>query len=156
MRYPPIIYDIWNFRVCEKAKLSAFPAKKKSIRLKFWTREKRIARVLEHPMRGLHTICDTCISGLPTFLHFGNIDVQKCRTIANSISELPTVLHFGNIDVQKCRTVSIFRKKNPYGLHSGHTTSVSLDSWSSRCTICILFTAFLWIRELAPKKPKKV
>ena len=65
------------------------------------------------------------------------------------------LLHLRFSGVRKCRTVSIFRKKNPYGLHSGHTTSVSLDSWSSRCTICILFTAFLRIRELAQKTPKK-
>ena len=57
--------------------------------------------------------------------------------------------------MRKCRTLSIFRKKNPYGLHSGHTTSVSLDSWSPRCAICILFTAFLWIRKLAQKSQKK-
>ena len=32
--------------------------KKKSIRLESWTHDERIARVLEHPMRDPHTICD--------------------------------------------------------------------------------------------------
>ena len=61
------------------------------------------------------------------------------------------LLHLKFSGVRKCRTVSILRKKNPYGLHSGEARSVSLDSWSSRLPICILFTAFLRVRGLPPQ-----
>ena len=35
-------------------------------------------------------------------LHFGNMEVPKCRTIANLISDLPRVLHFGTSMWPKC------------------------------------------------------
>ena len=47
--------------------------------------------------------------------------------------------NLGFSGVRNCRTVSISRKKNPYGLNSRHTTSVSLDFWSTRCAIHTLF-----------------
>ena len=37
-----------------------------------------------------------------TVLHFGNMEVPKCRTIANLISDLPRVLHFGTSMWPKC------------------------------------------------------